>query len=165
MNRKILHITLVLTLIVLVFLLPLLPFFRVDLTSEKRFSIADQSRDLMRTLDKPVTVTIYSGGEVDANFARLNKSTQELLEELNIYASQHISYKFINPSESASEEERNKVYFSLEQRGLRSMSVASRHANGQVTQSLVFLLAEMVKIESTELLKTSNFNLQTPFVS
>ena len=52
MNRKILHITLIVGLIVLVLLLPLLPFFRVDLTSEKRFSISDQSRQLMRELDR-----------------------------------------------------------------------------------------------------------------
>ena len=143
MNRKILHITLIVGLIVLVLLLPLLPFFRVDLTSEKRFSISDQSRQLMRELDRPIQVTIYSGGEVDANFARLNKATRELLEELNIYATQRIAYQFVNPSESTSEEERNKTYFSLEQRGLRSMSVASRDANGQVTQSVVFPWAEV----------------------
>ena len=143
MSRKILHITLIVGLIVLVLLLPLLPFFRVDLTSEKRFSISDQSRELMRELDRPVQVTIYSGGEVDANFARLNKATRELLEELNIYATQRIAYQFVNPSESTSEEERNKTYFSLEQRGLRSMSVASRDANGQVTQSVVFPWAEV----------------------
>ena len=143
MNRKILHITLFVGLVGLVLLLPLLPFFRVDLTSEKRFSISDQSRELMRELDRPIQVTIYSGGEVDANFARLNKATRELLEELNIYATQRIAYQFVNPSESTSEEERNKTYFSLEQRGLRSMSVASRDANGQVTQSVVFPWAEV----------------------
>lgn len=144
MNRKIVHIALFITLIGLLLLLPILPFFRVDLTSEKRFSIAIQSRKLMQELNQPVHVTIYSGGKVDANFARLNKATRELLEELNIYATKRVSYQFVNPSESTSEEERNKTYFTLEQRGLRSMSVASRDANGQITRSIVFPWAEVV---------------------
>lgn len=143
MNNRILHITLFLGLIVLILALPLLPFFRVDLTSEKRFSISEQSRQLMHELDKPLQVTIYSGGNIDANFARLNKATSELLDELNVYATQRISYQFVNPSEATSEAERNKTYFALEQRGLRSMSVASRDANGQVTQSVVFPWAEV----------------------
>lgn len=143
MNNRILHITLFLGLIVLILALPLLPFFRVDLTSEKRFSISEQSRQLMHELDKPLQITIYSGGNIDANFARLNKATSELLDELNVYATQRISYQFVNPSEATSEAERNKTYFALEQRGLRSMSVASRDANGQVTQSVVFPWAEV----------------------
>ena len=143
MNNRIVHITLFLGLIVSILLLPLLPFFRIDLTSEKRFSISEQSCQLMRKLDKSIHVTIYSGGDVDANFARLNKATSELLDEFNVYTAQHISYKFVNPSESTSEEDRNKTYFTLEQRGLRSMSVASRDANGQVTQSVVFPWAEV----------------------
>lgn len=114
MNHRTITITLFLALTVLILLLPLLPFFRVDLTSEKRFSISDQSRQLMRNLDKSVDVTIYSGGDVDANFARLNKATSELLDELNIYATRRMTYHFVNPSESASEEQRNKTYSSLE---------------------------------------------------
>jgi len=143
MNNRIVHITLFSGLIVLILLLPLLPFFRVDLTSEKRFSISEQSRQLIHKLDKPIRVTIYSGGNVDANFARLNKATSELIDEFNVYATQRISYQFVNPSEATSEAERNKTYFALEQRGLRSMSVASRDANGQVTQSVVFPWAEV----------------------
>lgn len=143
MNHRTLTITLFLALTVLILLLPLLPFFRVDLTSEKRFSISDQSRELMRNLDKSVDITIYSGGDVDANFARLNKATGELLDELNVYATQRMTYHFVNPSESTSEEQRNKTYSSLEKRGLRGMSVASRDDKGQVTQSVVFPWAEV----------------------
>ena len=138
MNHRTLTITLFLALTVLILLLPVLPFFRVDLTSEKRFSISDQSRELMGNLDKSVDITIYSGGDVDANFARLNKATGELLDELNVYATQRMTYHFVNPSESTSEEQRNKTYSSLEKRGLRGMSVASRDDKGQVTQRVVF---------------------------
>lgn len=133
----------VVALTALVALLPLLPFVRIDLTSEKRFSIAEQSKTLMRNQEKPITITFYSGGNIDANFARLNNAAAELIDELNAFARTRIRYRFVNPSEADSDTERQKQYYALEQRGLRGMSVASRDANGRITQNIVFPWAEV----------------------
>ena len=127
----------------LVALLPLLPFVRIDLTSEKRFSIAEQSKTLMRNQEKPIAITFYSGGNIDANFARLNNAAAELIDELNAFARTRIRYRFVNPSEADSDTERQKQYYALEQRGLRGMSVASRDADGRITQNIVFPWAEV----------------------
>ncbi|MGN0186518.1 MAG: gliding motility-associated ABC transporter substrate-binding protein GldG [Paludibacteraceae bacterium] len=135
--------------VALVGALPLLPFFRLDLTAEKRFSIAEQTRQLVQHLPDDVTITFYSGGDIDANFARLNRAAAELIDELNIFANRRITYKFINPSEADNDTERHKNYFALEQRGLRGMSVASRDANGRVTQNIVFPWAEVVTCNDT----------------
>lgn len=127
----------------LVALLPLLPFVRIDLTSEKRFSIAEQSKTLMRNQEKPIAITFYSGGNIDANFARLNNAAAELIDELNAFARTRIRYRFVNPSEADNDTERQKQYYALEQRGLRGMSVASRDADGRITQNIVFPWAEV----------------------
>jgi len=133
----------VVALTALVALLPLLPFVRIDLTSEKRFSIAEQSKTLMRNQEKPIAITFYSGGNIDANFARLNNAAAELIDELNAFARTRIRYRFVNPSEADSDTERQKQYYALEQRGLRGMSVASRDADGRITQNIVFPWAEV----------------------
>src|SRR5574344_2918749 len=101
-NKKIEFIILA-ALVAIVAILPLLPFFRIDLTSEKRFSIAPQSRQLMKSLTQPITITFYSGGNIDANFVRLNHAAGELIDELNVFSATRISYKFINPSEAPDE--------------------------------------------------------------
>ncbi len=133
----------VVALTVLVALLPLMPFVRLDLTSEKRFSIAEQSKTLMRNQEKPITITFYSGGNIDANFARLNHAAAELIDELNAFARTRMRYRFVNPSEASSDTERQKQYYALEQRGLRGMSVAARDADGCITQNIVFPWAEV----------------------
>ncbi len=133
----------VVALTVLVALLPLMPFVRLDLTSEKRFSIAEQSKTLMRNQEKPITITFYSGGNIDANFARLNHAAAELIDELNAFARTRMRYRFVNPSEASSDTERQKQYYALEQRGLRGMSVAARDADGRITQNIVFPWAEV----------------------
>lgn len=130
-------------LVVLVALLPLLPFFRLDLTAEHRFSIAEQTKTLMRQQSDPIEITFYSGGNVDANFARLNNAARELIDELNAFARTRIRYRFENPSDANDDNERQRRYYSLEQRGLRGMSVASRDADGRLTQSIVFPWAEV----------------------
>lgn len=130
-------------LVVLVALLPLLPFVRLDLTAEHRFSIAEQTKTLMRQQSEPIEITFYSGGNVDANFARLNNAARELIDELNAFARTRIRYRFENPSDANDDNERQRRYYSLEQRGLRGMSVASRDADGRLTQSIVFPWAEV----------------------
>ncbi len=141
--KKYLGTATVVALTALVALLPLLPFVRIDLTSEKRFSIAEQSKTLMRNQEKPIAITLYSGGNIDANFARLNNAAAELIDELNAFARTRIRYRFVNPSEADSDTERQKQYYALEQRGLRGMSVASRDADGRITQNIVFPWAEV----------------------
>lgn len=74
--------------------------FSRKLTSEKRFSISNQSRELMRELNRPIQVTIFSVVKSMRILLDSIKATRELLEELNIYATQRIAYQFVNPSES-----------------------------------------------------------------
>ncbi len=147
--KKYRDIILIIIAILLIGTLPPLPFLRLDLTAEKRFSIADQTRRLVQNLPDDIDITFYSGGDIDANFARLNRAAAELIDELNIFANRHITYTFINPSEADNDTERHKNYFALEQRGLRGMSVASRDANGRVTQNIVFPWAEVVTRNDT----------------
>ncbi len=147
--KKHLDIIILATLLIAICVLPFLPFFRVDLTAEKRFSVAEQSRQLVQNLEQSVEIVFYSGGNIDANFTRLNNAAAELVDELNIYAEQPIRYEFVNPSEAENETEREKNYFRLEQRGLRGMSVASRDENGKITQNIVFPWAEVFSENDT----------------
>ena len=43
-------------------------FFRIDLTSDKRFSIAEPSKKLMAKVDAPLEVTVYLDGELNRAF-------------------------------------------------------------------------------------------------
>ena len=96
-------------------------FFRLDLTSEKRFSVSENTKKLMKSLDKDVNVKIYLEGDLNAGFIRLKKATKEMLDEFQAYSNAGFKYEFINPSEAKDEEERDKKYAELEKRGLRLM--------------------------------------------
>ena len=69
-------------------------FFRIDLTTEKRYSISDNTKSLMSDLQQPVTLNIYLDGDLNSGFLRLKNSLRELLDEFSIYASKDFNYNF-----------------------------------------------------------------------
>ena len=113
-------------------------FFRIDLTSDKRFSIAEPSKKLMAKVDAPLEVTVYLDGDLNPSFQRLKRSTAELLEELSVYSNKTIHVKYENPSLSDTQEEREKKYAELQQRGLSATAVYERDKEGKSIQKVIF---------------------------
>ena len=60
--------------------------WRWDMTDDKRYSISAPTKALLQDLDAPLTITLLLNGEMNAGFLRLQKATQEMVEELGVYA-------------------------------------------------------------------------------
>lgn len=60
--------------------------WRWDMTDDKRYSISAPTKVLLQDLDAPLTITLLLDGEMNAGFLRLQKATQEMVEELGVYA-------------------------------------------------------------------------------
>jgi len=113
-------------------------FYRIDLTSDKRYSISKQTKSLMKSVHEPVTVTIYLTGDLNPGFLRLKKSVAELLDELSAYAEGNISINYVNPSEAETNEEREQKYAELEQKGMAATSVYEKDKEGKNIQKTIF---------------------------
>ncbi|MDR1544856.1 MAG: gliding motility-associated ABC transporter substrate-binding protein GldG [Prevotellaceae bacterium] len=118
-------------------------FFRIDLTSEKRYTITKNSKELLKNISEPLQVNIYLG-EADANIARLKTAVNEMLDEFSVYTAKSLIYKYINPSDAATDRERYENYNKLEQRGLTPMSVSVRDNQGKIIQNTIFAWAEVM---------------------
>ncbi|HRG91263.1 MAG TPA: Gldg family protein, partial [Chitinophagales bacterium] len=91
-------------LLVLVFAIVLLAnvvsryfYYRFDLTAEKRYSISDPSKKMVKELKDIVTIKVFLDGELNAGFTRLKESTRNLLNELRAYGGKNIEFEFIDP--------------------------------------------------------------------
>jgi hypothetical protein len=82
--------------VVLLSMLSGLKFFRVDLTSEKRYSLAGSSREILNSLDEVVFVRIYLDGELPPEFINFRKSIRELMDDFRAYAGENLQYEFVN---------------------------------------------------------------------
>ena len=119
-------------------------FFRIDLTTDKRYSIAEQSKNMMGSIEKPLEITVYLDGELNPGFLRLKKSTAQLLDELSIYSQKGINVHFVNPSLADSPEEREKRYTELAVRGLTPTAVYERDKEGKSIQKVIFPWLEII---------------------
>ena len=126
-----------LILLVLINLLASNYFFRLDLTEEKRFSIKEPTRKMLKALDDKVYVEVFLEGELNAGFRRLQKSIRETLEEFRIYSDDKVQFVFTDPNQAAGQKARNEFMQELAQKGITPTNVVDPK-DGQVTEKIIF---------------------------
>jgi ABC-2 type transport system permease protein len=107
-------------------------FVRLDLTSEKRFTLTPATRQLLLDLDDYVHFKVYLEGDFPAGFKRLRNQTREMLDEFRAYSA-FISYEFINPTFQGDRERTEENYSMLVSKGLQptQLQVQSEDASSQ----------------------------------
>jgi ABC-2 type transport system permease protein len=111
-------------------------FTRIDLTAEKRYTLSDATKEMLREVDDIVFFRVYLEGDFPAGFRRLRNATKEMLDEFRAY-NKNIQYEFINPSESDNSEERNQFYQQLVERGLQPTDLQVNTKQGR-EQQIIF---------------------------
>lgn len=56
-------------------------FFQWDLTEENRYTLTQPTQDLLASLEEPIYVSVLLEGDFPAGFKRLQRGTQEMLDE------------------------------------------------------------------------------------
>lgn len=112
-------------------------FHRFDLTSEKRYTLADATKKLLGSLDDVVYVKVYLDGDFPAGFKQLRNETKEMLDEFRIYSNNNIEYEFINPSENPDKKQQNEVFKQLADKGLQPFNLENKTETG-TTQQIIW---------------------------
>ncbi len=137
MLRDMIQLLTVVGIVVVVNVLSGFFFTRFDLTSEKRYTLSDTSKELLSGLDDVIYLKVYLDGELPAGFRRLRDRTREMLDEFRAYSNNNIEYEFINPSNQPDEKSRNDLYRQLAKEGLMPTNIQIKTEDG-VEQKLIF---------------------------
>jgi len=113
-------------------------FFRIDLTSEKRYTLASSTREVLRNLDAPVYFRVYLAGDLPSGFVEFQESVREMLDEFRAYAGENIQYDFINIYDEQDEAARNRTIMNLFNKGLRVTNIKMRDAEGGSSDKIIF---------------------------
>ncbi len=113
-------------------------FARFDLTSEKRYSLTEASKNMLATLDDVVYFRVYLDGDLPAEFRRLQNQTREMLDEMQAY-SDYIQVDFISPSRAAGDDHSRlqELYRSLAEKGLEPAEVMIQTSDGASQQVII----------------------------
>src|SRR6478735_3147240 len=87
-------------LIVLLVLVNMFAFafhFRLDLTSEKRFTLSGATKHLLQNLKSPVRITVFLEGDMPAGFRQLSNASAEMLQEFREISHNKVIFTFEKP--------------------------------------------------------------------
>ncbi len=135
--RDIIQLVVVMGIVITLNILSGFFFTRFDLTTEKRYTLSETSKELLEGMNDVIYLKVYLDGELPAGFRRLRDRTREMLDEFRAYSNNNIEYEFINPSNQPDEKSRNELYRQLAKQGLMPTNIQIKSEDG-VEQKLIF---------------------------
>lgn len=99
---------------------------RFDLTTEKRFSLSNPTKNLLNKLDDVVFFEVYLKGKFPSGFQKLSEATLNMLNEFKEEGGSKIRYRFINPVEGLSGKEKQEQYIKLDKQGVHPVMLHVR---------------------------------------
>ncbi|MBN8786264.1 MAG: gliding motility-associated ABC transporter substrate-binding protein GldG [Terrimonas sp.] len=130
---------------------------RVDLTSEKRYTISNATRSLLKSLDEPATITVLLDGDLPAGFKKLQGSTRDMLQEFREIAGNNIQYYFRRPGDNLNDTAKFILIDSLQRMGINATNVRAQTKKGEgEEQRLVYpgiIIEYKDRVAAVDLLK------------
>jgi len=85
--------------IVLINIVGITLYARIDLTANKTYSISAVSKKVVATLTEPLTIKVFFTRDLPAPHNTTEQYLRDLLEEYALYADRHFNYSFydVNP--------------------------------------------------------------------
>lgn len=112
--------------------------YGLDLTREKRFTLTPATKRLLRNMKDVAVIDVYLKGKFPAGFQRLSESTRERLQSFRDVAGGHIVFRFIDPMEGKSEDEKKGIYDQLAQMGVMPVNLQVNEEDEGYSSKIIF---------------------------
>jgi ABC-2 type transport system permease protein len=118
--------------------------YRLDLTSEKRFTLSEPTKRLLQNIDDRVIIDVFLAGDLPADFRNLRNDAEELLQEFRETAGTSLSFRFRRPGEGMDENGRQQFLLSLDSLGIRPTNVRVQTKAGESQEERLVYPAALV---------------------
>jgi len=126
-------------------------YTRVDLTTEKRFSLSPSTRQLLNDLDSTINIQVFLTGELPADYKKLSVATAELLDEFKALSHNHLRVSFALPDENIQNDSvRVQLFDSLSKLGVVAETAEQVGAKREKKVSQRILPAALVSFRSNQ---------------
>ncbi|NUM31791.1 MAG: gliding motility-associated ABC transporter substrate-binding protein GldG [Bacteroidetes bacterium] len=93
-------------------------YFRIDLTKEKRYTLAKSTKNLLGKLDDVVYFNIYLDGDLTSDYKRLKEACRDILNEYRQQAGSKIQFEFEDVLSDKELKEKDEILKQLSAKGL-----------------------------------------------
>lgn len=90
----------------------------LDLTKEKRFTLTEPTKDLLRNMQEVAVIDVYLKGKFPAGLQRMQEAIRERLRSFKEIGGNKIIYRFIDPLEDKEEKEKKLIVHNLHVKGI-----------------------------------------------
>jgi len=112
---------------------------KIDLTSEKRYSLSKSTKQLLGKLDEELEIDVLLNGNLSSGFKKLNVATEELLDNLREYSNGNLKIRFTKPGEGLNDSAKLVLYDSLVKMGVKPINNEVKHDNNDSkSERLIF---------------------------
>ncbi len=120
---------------------------RLDLTAEKRYTISSATRQLLKSLDEPVTITVLLDGDLPAGFKKLAGSTREMLQEFKEISGNNLQFFFRQPGLGLNDTLKAELIDSLHRMNINPTNVRARAKEGEGEEQRLVYPGAVVEYE------------------
>ncbi len=135
--KALIHITVYGVATILLLIISQNNFFRIDFTSEKRYTLSPQSKVILSKVNAPVAAEIFLEGDLPAGFKKLQTAVIDQLHDMKVYCKKPVFIQITDPYNTVSPQEQGKYFDSLIKRGIVPTNLRIKNRQGTSTK-LIF---------------------------
>jgi gliding-associated putative ABC transporter substrate-binding component GldG len=109
-SNSLLAALIILAILILINIISVFNFFRLDLTENGKYTLSKSSRKIVRQLDDIISIKVYFSRKLPPTMANHAQQVYDILKEYAVYGKGNIRLEFIDPS--------SDVHLKQEMRGL-----------------------------------------------
>ena len=107
---------------------------RADLTAEKRYTLSQPTKKMLKGLDDQVNITVFLDGDMPKDFKKLKNSTTQLLQEFKEIGKSKIKFVFEKPGTGLSDSAKSYFLDSIANLGIKPYTIQAQVKEGEGTE-------------------------------
>ncbi len=120
-------------------------FFRIDATKDKQYTLSNATKNILKNLEEPISITAYFTEDLPAQYAKNYTDLRDLLIEYNTRSKGMVDYEFLDPNSDPELEQE------AAQNGISPLLINVREKD-EVAQKKAFMGAIVSSGEQTDVI-------------
>ena len=113
-------------------------YWQADITNDRRYTLSEPTRALLRKTDRPVQVDIFLAGNLPAEMQKLQYAVTRMLEEFRRISGNNFRYRVVNPAEVEDPEEKKAMVRYLVERGIMPVNLNRKTDDETLSRQFIY---------------------------